>query len=100
MIYITQLIYVHPGQEATFQEFEAYVLPLLGKHNGQMKVRLRPTSDTFIDGELDQPYEVHLIAFNSEGDFDAFMHDEERARFLHLKNSAVRKVLFIRGQEF
>jgi hypothetical protein len=31
MIYITQLIYVKPGQEAVFDEFEKVAIPIVAK---------------------------------------------------------------------
>jgi hypothetical protein len=97
MIYITQLIYIHPGQALTFQEFEAHVMPLIEKYNGELLLRLRPSSDTFIAGALEQPYEMHLVSFHTEADWEAFKQNPERERFLHLKDSAVRKVLLIQG---
>jgi hypothetical protein len=34
MIYITQLIYIIPGQEAVFEQFEQVAIPLIAKYNG------------------------------------------------------------------
>ena len=42
MSYLTQLIYVREGHEATFSEFEDIVLPLLARHRGELLLRLRP----------------------------------------------------------
>ena len=51
MIYIAQLIYVQPGKEKEFLAFEANVLPLLKEHDGKIVQRIRPTEESFIEGE-------------------------------------------------
>lgn len=97
MIYITQLIYVKPGQEAIFDEFESVAIPIVAKYNGRMLFRLRPTQENYIMQPDEPPYEVHLASFNSEEDFEAFKQDKERAKFLHLKDASIEKMLLIKG---
>jgi uncharacterized protein (DUF1330 family) len=97
MIYLTQLIYIHPGKEETFHQFEDLALALLGKYQGRLLLRLRPSAEQFIEGELEMPYEVHLVSFPQQSDFDAFKQDKERESFLHLKEAAVSKVVLIQG---
>jgi hypothetical protein len=45
MIYITQLIYIIPGQEAVFEQFEQVAIPLIAKYNGNYLFRLRPEAN-------------------------------------------------------
>lgn len=97
MIYFTQLIYVKPGQEKTFHEFEDVALPLIKKYNGSLLLRIRPTEAQLIEGTMEIPYEIHLVSFESEADFDDFKVDKTRADFLHLKEKAIRSVLLIKG---
>lgn len=97
MFYLTQLIYVKPGKEDVFHQFENVAIPLLAKHGGSLLLRLRPTPETVVSQEIDLPYEVHLVAFQSEEDFQQFAQDDERQRFLHLKNESIRASLLIRG---
>lgn len=97
MIYITQLIYIHEGQEAAFDQFEAVAIPLIEKYNGQLLFRLRPTAGNVIAGAAEQPYEVHLVSFAQEADFKAFKLDKGREKVLHLKDAAVRKMVLIKG---
>jgi uncharacterized protein (DUF1330 family) len=98
MLYFTQLIYVHAGQEPVFQEFEDIVLPLIAKYDGQLLLRLRPTPESVIESAAETPYEVHLVQFTDESGFRRFAQDEERQRFLHLKEASVRATLLIQGQ--
>jgi len=98
MIYITQLIYLKPGQEAVFDQFEAVAIPLISKYNGKLLFRLRPSIDTFVEQTIASPYEVHLVRFESETDFQNFMQDDERRRFLHLKEMSIESSMLIKGE--
>ncbi|WP_212006662.1 DUF1330 domain-containing protein [Chitinophaga sp. HK235] len=97
MIYLTQLIYIHPGKEETFHQFEDLALGLLEKYHGKLLLRLRPSQEQLIAGEQEMPYEIHLVSFATEKDFDAFKQDKEREHFLHLKDASVSKILLIQG---
>lgn len=97
MIYITQLIYIKQGQEAVFNEFESVALPLISNYNGQLLLRVRPEKSAYIESTIEKPYEIHLVKFNSEEDLQNFMVDEERKKFLHLKEQAIDKVILIKG---
>lgn len=57
------------GAEALFQRYESLVLPLLAQYGGHLERRLR-TCDTFT--------EVHIVSFDSQAGYDAYIADEER----------------------
>jgi uncharacterized protein (DUF1330 family) len=97
MIYITQLIHIVPGQEKTFDEFEAVAIPLIAKYNGRMLFRVRTHNDSFIGPQMDKPYEIHLVEFDNESDFENFKRDEERKKFLHLKEKSIKSSILIQG---
>ncbi|MEJ7645725.1 MAG: DUF1330 domain-containing protein [Chryseolinea sp.] len=97
MIFVTQLIYIKEGQEETFERFEEAAIPAIGRYNGRLLLRLRPGDDAFISGTMNKPYEVHLAEFDSEEDFENFKHDEERRRFLHLKEQSIAIAINIQG---
>ncbi len=97
MIYITQLIYIQQGQEKVFQEFEDVAIPIISKYNGRLLLRVRPHEDSFIENEIEKPYEIHLVEFDNEEDFKNFMHDEERKKFMHLKEQSVKSSVLFKG---
>jgi uncharacterized protein (DUF1330 family) len=97
MIYITQLIYIKEGQEKTFQEFENVAIPIISKYNGRLLLRMRPQEDSFIENGIEKPYEIHLVEFDSEQDFENFKQNEERKKFLHLKEQSIKSLLLIQG---
>lgn len=99
MIYLTQLIFIKQGEELTFHEFEDFAIPLMKKYNGRIVHRIRPKAEDFIDNNKETPYEVHFISFDSETDFQAFMKDESRKAFIHLKEASVKSTILIKGEK-
>ena len=97
MILITQLIYIIDGQEKIFDEFESIAIPAISKYNGRLLLRIRPTADSFIESHIEQPYEIHLVEFQHQHDFENFLKDEERKKFLHLKEQSIRHAILIQG---
>jgi antibiotic biosynthesis monooxygenase (ABM) superfamily enzyme len=97
VIYLTQLVYVHAGQEDVFHQFEDIAIPLIAKHRGQLMLRLRPNAESVIANNVEVPYEVHIVRFDNEDDLASFARDDERQRFLHLKNQSIRSSLLIKG---
>ena len=95
MIYITQLIYIKEEQEHLFDQFEEVAIPIIGKYNGKLLLRVRPGEAAFIETWIDKPYEIHLVEFEDEQDFKNFMQDEERKNFLHLKERAIKTSILI-----
>lgn len=100
MIYVTQLIYIKRGQEAVFDEFESVAIPIISNYNGQLILRVRPEKDAYIESTVEIPYEIHLVKFNSEKDLQNFMLDEERKKFIHLKEQSIERVVVIKGISF
>lgn len=97
MIIITQLIYIKEGQEQVFDEFESIAIPTISKYNGRLLLRIRPQETNFIESNIDKPYEIHLVEFDTEFDFENFKQDEERKKFLHLKEQSIKASILIKG---
>ena len=97
MTYITQLIYLKEGQEVVFHQFENVAIPIIKKYNGRLLVRIRPDENSYIEYSIEKPYEVHFVEFKSEQDFKNFMQDDERKKFLHLKEQSMKASILIQG---
>ena len=97
MIFITQLIYIKEGKEDIFNEFESIAIPSILRYNGQLLLRVRPEENSIIEKNIETPYEIHIVEFESEEDFERFKHDEERKKFLHLKEQSIQSILMIKG---
>lgn len=98
MIYFTQLIYVVPGREAEFHAFEEIAIPAMAQYGGKLLMRIRPDRGSFIAGEEEPPYEIHLVSFEDEAGFQGFTGNEARRRAMHLKETSVSRIVLIRGQ--
>jgi uncharacterized protein (DUF1330 family) len=97
MIYITQLIYIIPGQESIFNQFEDVAIPIISKYNGRLLLRVRPDDNSFIEHHMDKPYEIHFVEFDTEQDFENFKQDKERKKFLHLKEQSIKASILVQG---
>ena len=80
-----------------FHQFEDIAIPAILKYNGRLLLRVRPDNNSIIENNIDKPYEIHLVEFNTEQNFQNFMHDEERKKFLYLKEQSVKSVVLIKG---
>lgn len=98
MIHITQLIYIMPGEEKTFEEFESIAIPIISKYKGRLTLRIRPNESSFIEFHIEKPYEIHFVEFETEADFQNFMKDEERKKFLHLKEKSIKSSVLFKGE--
>ena len=99
MIYLTQLIYIKEGQEEVFHQFEDVAIPAISKYNGRLLLRIRPDDQSMIENNIEKPYEIHLVEFVSEQDFISFSGDEDRKKFLHLKEQSVKSVWLMKGMK-
>ena len=97
MIHITQLIYVVEGKEEIFHQFEEIAIPTILKYNGRLTLRIRPEKKSVIEHNITVPYEIHLVEFNTQEDFDDFKKDEERKKFLHMKEESIKSSILIQG---
>ncbi len=99
MIHLTQLIYIKAGQEQVFHEFEAVAIPIILKYNGRLTLRIRPNEQSVIENNIEVPYEIHLVTFDTLEDFENFKKDEERKNFLHLKEASIQSTILIQGTQ-
>jgi hypothetical protein len=99
MLYLTQLIYIKKGKEEVFDQFEAIAIPRIPVYNGKLLFRLRPPKESYIDISIEHPYEIHYVSFASQQDFENYLKDEERKKFLHLKEESIQSVTLIKGEK-
>jgi len=97
MIYITQLVYINEGKEDIFHQFEKIAIPTILKYNGRLTLRIRPDKKSVIENNIEVPYEIHLVEFNTQKDFDEFKNDKERRNFLHMKEESIKSAILIQG---
>ena len=71
---------------ASFLDYEARVLPILGEHGGTLQRRLRSAGGST---------EIHLVHFDTRAGFESFRDDPRRAAASHLlaSSGAVTEVI-------
>lgn len=99
MIYVTQLAFIKEGKEKAFEQFEESIIPLIEKYNGRILYRIRPPKEAFIVGQDKAPYEIQFMAFKSENDVERYVEDDNRERFLCLKEDSVRSMFLVKGEK-
>jgi hypothetical protein len=101
MIFLTMMIFLKKGKEDVFHQFEELAIPLLKDHKGRLLYRLRPTRENYIsfEDELELPYEIHFLSFETENDFLNFSKDKRRANFLHLKEASISSSFLVKGNK-
>ena len=58
---------------------------------------MRPDGKAYIESCIENPYEIHLVEFNSEDNFHQFLQDEERKKFLNLKEQSIKTSSLYKG---
>jgi hypothetical protein len=58
-----------------FHQFEEIAIPAIRKYNGRLLLRIRPLDNSFIEHHIEKPYEIHLVEFETEHDFQNFSND-------------------------
>lgn len=74
-------------------------MPLISKYNGRLLFRYRPNAESIIEENIETPYEIHLVEFDSEKDLEDFFKDEERKKHVHLKEQSIKTVWLIKGKK-
>ena len=72
---------------------------MMQKYNGKIIQRIRPTADAFISGDEKKPYEIHFMSFDSQSDLDAYLKDDTRLKYVHLKGESVETMLLVKAEK-
>ena len=89
-------LYIHPGQEMAFREFESVAARIMGRYGGRIERVIRPGR---VVPEGNVPHEVHLVSFPDEAAFAAYRADAELAGMAALRQAAIARTEIIFGVE-
>jgi uncharacterized protein (DUF1330 family) len=82
-----------------FHQFENIAIPIISKYNGRLLLRIRTNENSFIESNIEKPCEVHIVEFDTDQDFQNFMQDDERMKFLHLKEQSIKTSILFKGSK-
>src|SRR5579862_2208534 len=92
---IVAALFVHPGHEAEFEQFESTAASIMQRYGGRIERRIgfQPSANP------EQPHEVHILAFPDEGSFARYRADADLAALADLRARAIRNTVVWMGRE-
>jgi uncharacterized protein (DUF1330 family) len=93
MLVVVAVLYVRPGAEEVFADFEEQALAILHEHGGRLERAVRPVC------AADAPHEIHVLTFPSQSVFDAYRGDPRLAALASPRQSAVEKTVLWSGPD-
>ena len=95
-IVLVASLFIHPGREAEFRQFETEAASIMQKYGGGIDRVIRPTVSA---QAASVPHEIHLVSFPSMEQFDAYRGDSDLAKLAPLRQSAIARTEVIIGEE-
>ena len=95
-ILILARLFVHPGREAEFRQFETAAARIMGRYGGHIEKVIRPISS---NQEEPLPHEIHLVSFPSQEQFEAYRTDAELTGLAPLRQAAIARTELVIGRE-
>ena len=95
-IIVVVSLFIHPGREVEFRQFETEAARIMQKYGGCIERVIRPTVS--VPSEP-RPYEIHFVSFPSMERFEAYRKDESLAKPTPLRQSAIARTAIIIGEE-
>jgi len=88
-------LYLHPGREAEFAQFEAAAAEIMQRYGGTIERRIGVAPSS---GE-NLPYEVHILGFPDERSFQGYRTDPDLQALGDLRALAIRETVLWFGTD-
>ena len=88
-------LYIHPGHEAEFDQFETAAARIMRRHGGAIDRRIRITRAA---GD-NLPHEVHIVTFPDDASLQRYRADPELQGLAELRTSAIRETVVWMGAD-
>ena len=95
-IILVASLFIHPGQEVEFRQFETQAVRVMKKYGGRIENVIRPTASV---PSGSSPHEIHIVSFPSMEQFEAYRGDAELAKLAPLRQSAIARTEIVIGEE-
>ena len=89
-------LFIHPGREVEFRQFEVEAARIMKKYGGQIERVIRPTASGAAEA---LPHEIHIVTFPSREQFAAYRADQDLASFAALRQVAIARTDVVMGEE-
>lgn len=94
-IILVASLFIHPGHEAEFRQFETEAAHIMKKYGGRIERVIRPHASV---PPGSSPYQVHVVSFPSMAQFEAYRKDGDLAKLAPLRQSAIARTEIIVGE--
>lgn len=88
-------LFVNPGHEAEFEQFESAAAMIMRRHGGAVERRIRCMPHV---GD-NPPHEVHIVVFPDEQSFERYRNDPDLRTLADLRTRAIRQTMIWRGAD-
>lgn len=96
LFYIVAQLYIYPGKEAEFHEYETQALHIARKHGGELICAFTPV---YADAGVETPTEIHVLRFFDREAFDTFKSDPEHVTIADLRSKVISKTVIVTSNE-
>ena len=88
-------LYIHPGREAEFEEFETAAADIMRRYGGAIdrRIGIGPGDASNL------PYEVHVVSFPDDRSFQEYRADVDLQALADLRSRAIRETVVWFGTE-
>src|ERR1700688_401171 len=84
---IVAALFIHPGREAEFEQFETAAESIMQRQGGRLERRIGFAASA----DHNQPHEVHIVTFPDQQAFDRYRSDPELQALADLRARAIRQ---------
>lgn len=86
-------LYIHPGRESEFEQFETAAAQIMRRYGGILKRRIAIAHLP----DNSQPHEVHVVTFPDERSFEQYRSDPDLRALADLRARAIRQTTLWSG---
>jgi hypothetical protein len=83
---IVAALFIHPGREAEFEQFETAAESIMRRYGGRIERRIGFGASA----DLGQPHEVHIVTFPDQRSFERYRADADLQALAELRTRAIR----------
>jgi uncharacterized protein (DUF1330 family) len=84
---IVAALFIHPGCEAEFEQFETAAESIMRRYGGRLERRIGFPAST----DQERPHEVHIVTFPDQASFERYRADSDLQALSELRGRAIRQ---------
>ena len=92
---IVAALFIHPGREAEFEQFETAAESIMRRHGGRLERRIGFAGKT----SAEHPHEVHIVTFPDQQAFERYRADAGLQALGDLRARAIRQTTIWLGSD-